>query len=114
MVSLTDYTNEQKKSLVKSCPAEVFAYDENAQTVVISNPSECIFCRECTYLMEEFRRHPEDNLAVEVQHSTNRFFFTVESTGAIQAKDIVRYALKEMMEKLGRLQTSTMQIEETP
>jgi hypothetical protein len=62
--------------------------------------------------MEEFRRNPEDNLAVEVQHSTNRFFFTVEGTGALLAKDIVRYALRELADKLGKLQSATMQLEE--
>lgn len=62
--------------------------------------------------MEEFRRNPEDNLAVDVQHSTNKFYFTVEGTGALLAKDIVRSALRELAEKLGRLQNATMQLEE--
>lgn len=109
---LNDYTEDQKMDLVASCPTQVFRYDEDASTVTINDPSKCIFCRECTYLMEDWRRNPEDSLAVEVQHSSSRFFFTVESTGSLDAKDIVRDGLKELIEKLGRLQTATMQLDE--
>jgi hypothetical protein len=63
--------------------------------------------------MEEYRRQPEDNLGVEVVHSSNKFYFTVEGTGAISAPDIVRYALRELAEKLGRLQNATMHLEES-
>ena len=103
---LNDYTEDEKQQLVACCPSGVFEYDEAAGTVIIANRSECIFCKECTFLLEDFRRQPEDPLAVEVKHSTDKFFFTVEGTGALPAKDIVSSALVELTEKLGRLQTA--------
>lgn len=110
---LNDYTDDQKQQLVACCPSGVFEYDETAQTVIISNRSECIFCKECTFLLEDFRASPEDALAVEVKHSTDKFFFTVEGTGALPARDIVRYALQELMMKLKRLQAACTQLNES-
>jgi Fe-S-cluster-containing dehydrogenase component len=48
---------------------------------VIVDASQCIFCKECIYTMEDFRRSPEDHLALEIKHSPDRFTFTVETTG---------------------------------
>jgi len=109
---LNDFSDEQKQTLVASCPTGVFEYDDTMRTVMISNPSECIFCRECTYLLEDYRKNPEDKLAVDVQHSSSRFFFTVEGTGALSARVIVEDALREMAEKLGRLQTAACQLDD--
>lgn len=109
---LNDYSDDQKQQLVESCPTNVFSYDPNANTVVISAPSECIFCRECTYLLEDFRKRPEDPLAVEVQHSPSKFTFTVETNGSLLAKEVVRLALQELNLKLGRLQFATTPIKD--
>jgi hypothetical protein len=109
---LNDYTDDQKQQLVDCCPSKVFEYDETAQTVIISNRVECIFCKECTFLLEDFRAQPEDALAVEVKHSTDKFYFTVEATGALPARDIVRYALQALMTKLRRLQQACSELDE--
>ena len=85
----------------------MFKYDENIGTVTIVDASLCIFCKECTYLCEEYRKHPEDNLAVEVKHSTNKFTFTVETNGSLSAKDVVKSALQELQEKIQTLQRAT-------
>lgn len=60
--------------------------------------------------MEDFRKSPEDELGVSVQHSADKFTFTVESNGSLHAKDVVMLALREMREKLGRLQVATIPI----
>jgi ferredoxin-like protein FixX len=101
--SLDQYTEEQKAALVDCCPTEVFAMEEHSGAVVITDVSACIFCKECIYTLEDFRRSPEDKLAVEVRHSPDRFTFTVETTGALYAKEVVQDALVQLAEKLGRL-----------
>jgi NAD-dependent dihydropyrimidine dehydrogenase PreA subunit len=101
--SLDQYTEEQKAALVDCCPTEVFAMEEHSGAVVITDVSACIFCKECIYTLEDFRRSPEDKLAVEVRHSPDRFTFTVETTGALYAKEVVQDALVQLTEKLGRL-----------
>ncbi len=82
----------------------MFDFDENTSTVVVRNPSSCIFCKECIFTTEEFRRQPEDKLSVDIQHSPDRFTFTVETTGALSAKEVVKDALSQLTEKITRLQ----------
>jgi NAD-dependent dihydropyrimidine dehydrogenase PreA subunit len=108
--SLNDYSIDEKQQIVDSCPTNVFEFDPTAAgggTVMISRETECIFCRECTYLMEDFRKAPEDPLGVSVEHSADRFTFTVETNGSLLAKDVVMLALRELREKLGRLHVAT-------
>jgi DNA-directed RNA polymerase II subunit RPB3 len=108
---LDQYTEEQKLGLVECCPAEVFTMEENSGTVVVSNASNCIFCKECIYTLEEFRRSPEDKLAVEIQHSVDRFTFTVETNGALLAKDVIKTAMMTLEEKLTRLKKAIPQLQ---
>lgn len=60
--------------------------------------------------MEDFRLNPEDPLGVTVQHSAHKFTFTVETNGSLKAKDVVTLAMRELREKLGRLQVATTPI----
>ena len=103
---MDQYTEEQKAGLVECCPSEVFSMDENSGAVVIANASACIFCKECIYTLEEFRKAPEDKLAVEIKHSPDRFTFTVETNGALWAKEVVKAAFQVLEEKLTRLKKS--------
>ena len=107
---LDQYTEEQKLGLVECCPAEVFTMEENSGAVVVSNASNCIFCKECIYTLEEFRKSPEDKLAVEIQHSVDRFTFTVETNGALLAKDVIKTAMMTLEEKLTRLKKAIPQL----
>jgi DNA-directed RNA polymerase II subunit RPB3 len=91
-------------ALVDCCPRKVFEFDEYAQTVIVKNPSDCIFCKECIYTLEDFRNVPEDKLAVEIKHSPDRFTFTVETTGALLPKEVVRDALFQLNAKINKLQ----------
>lgn len=79
--------------------------------MIVSRPADCIFCKECLFLLEDFRRRPEDPLAVSVEHCYERFTFTVETTGSLRAKDVVRSALKELTEKINRIKTSLHKLE---
>jgi adenylyl- and sulfurtransferase ThiI len=89
--SLDQYTEEQKNTLVDCCPTNVFGVDQSTGAVVVQAAQECIFCKECLYAAEEFKRFPEEKLAVSVKHSDSRFTMTVETTGSLLAKDVVRY-----------------------
>ncbi len=107
--SLDQYTEEQKQTLAECCPSQVFEYDPETTTVVVKNPSACIFCKECIYTLEDFRRRPEDDLAVEIAHSPDKFTFRVETTGALLAREVFSDALSQLSEKLGRLQALTQE-----
>jgi hypothetical protein len=101
---LDQYSEEQKLALVDCCPTRVFDYDDSNGTVVVASAADCMFCRECVYLLEDYRQAPEDKLGVEIKHSTNKFTFTVETTGSLQAKEVVSEALKQLTEKIVRIQ----------
>lgn len=101
---LDQFTEEQKLQLVDCCPTQVFEFQENTQTVTVQNPSACIFCKECIYTLEEFRKQPEDDLAVNVQHSEEKFIFTVEATGALTAREVIEDALNVLAAKISKLQ----------
>jgi len=103
-IRLDQYTEEQKVALEDCCPTQVFAYDENTKSVIVANPSACIFCKECLFTTEDFRNKPEDKLAVAVKHSKDKFIFTVETTGALTAREVVKDALTQLGNKLNRLQ----------
>mmetsp|Transcript_18269 Transcript_18269/g.18344 ORF Transcript_18269/g.18344 Transcript_18269/m.18344 type:complete len:319 (+) Transcript_18269:71-1027(+) len=106
---LNDYDSEEKQLLVAKCPTGVFTYDENLDTVVVSNPVECIFCKECLFYSEEVRearKHHEANLVVDINHSKDKFYFTVETTGSLTAEQVVLSALKELDAKLRRIQVA--------
>jgi hypothetical protein len=87
-------------ALVDCCPTNVYGMDKSTGTVVVQNPAECIFCKECLYQAEEFRRFPEEKLAVSVKHSDSRFTMTVETTGSLFARDVVKLGLDVLMGKL--------------
>ena len=107
---LNDFSEDQKEKLAMSCPTKVFKYDETSRTVVVSNADSCIFCKECEYIAEDLRRVPEDPLAVEIKHSADKFYFTVETTGALTPKQVVLDALRQLSEKIRRLKVKTMQL----
>lgn len=101
---LDQYSEEEKDKFVNCCPAEVFRKDENSGVVMINDAQDCIFCQECIHTCEELRHKPEDPLAVSIKHSAEKFYFTVETTGSLQAKEVVINALDQLNEKIMKLQ----------
>ena len=86
--------------MIDCCPQEVFDYDDIKKTVFIQDAQSCIFCKECIFTTEEYREKPEDDLAVSVKHSSDKFFFTVETTGALKAEEVVRMAIVQLTKKV--------------
>ena len=104
---MDQYSEEQKLELVNCCPQNVFESDENTGAVKIGRAADCIFCRECIYTLEEFRKNPEDPLAVDIIHNPDKFTFTVETTGALTARDVVADAISKLKDKLERVNSLT-------
>lgn len=92
------------------CPTRVFDFDENTRSIVINNPADCMFCRECLYTTEEFRKNPEDALGIEVQHSEDTFTFTVETTGSLLAREVLEDAIAVLSDKLMTIQKAIPQL----
>lgn len=104
---LDTYTQEQREEFVEACPTSVFEVDATTGNVLVANSDDCIFCKECIYAAEEYRVAPEDPLGVTVEHNEKKFTFTVETTGAMAAKDVVMDALEVLEQKIMKLQKAT-------
>lgn len=50
-------------------------------------------------------------LALQVKHSPDKFFFTVETTGALKPVDVVRDAIRQLAEKIRHLKVKTIKLE---
>lgn len=99
---ISTLTEAQKMEIVKSCPAKVYAYDPEKETIDIENLGECMQCQECTITCKTLGK-PE---AIKVDLEPDQFIFTVESTGALAPEDIVSKAMDILLDKLTDLSQS--------
>jgi DNA-directed RNA polymerase subunit D len=76
------------KECVEICPRDVFEFKDDR--VVVRKPEECSMCMECVKVCEE------GHIVVD---ETENFFFTVEGTGALPVREILKEALKILKEK---------------
>lgn len=96
---------EQKQELVDVCPDRVLELDEvTGQVRAVENAVEvATFTEDIMYKQRSLKRRPEDEDFVTITQSTNRFIFTVESTGAMDCEDILMSSLKVLKNKLYNL-----------
>eukprot|EP01006_Ploeotia_vitrea_P026230 TRINITY_DN59208_c0_g1_i1.p3 TRINITY_DN59208_c0_g1~~TRINITY_DN59208_c0_g1_i1.p3 ORF type:complete len:222 (-),score=128.02 TRINITY_DN59208_c0_g1_i1:60-725(-) len=92
----------QKQAFVRSCPTNVFAYDDTSRQVVVEDASKCMYCKECVKKAEDLG---EVDL-VRVASKPGRFIFTVESTGVLTPEYIVMKAFDVLNDKLQTLETA--------
>eukprot|EP00667_Euglena_gracilis_P015254 EG_transcript_15850 len=94
-------TSEQKQEWADCCPKQVYKFDPKTAQLEVERADECIYCMECTMKAEDMGC---DNLAsVKFRRSrngTHNFVFTVETTGALPADEIVLRALEVTRRKL--------------
>ena len=100
---LDQFSSEEKDRLVEECD-NMLKKDEYSGRVVLREDAECSFDKDWQFICEELRHNPDDPLAMNVEHSKDKFFFTVETTGSLDAKDVVINALDQLSDKITRLQ----------
>lgn len=98
-------TMEQKQELVDVCPDRILEIDEvtgNLKTA--ENFHEmATFTEDLAETQKAMKKRPEDEDFVTVVQSTDRFIFSVESTGAMDAEDIVLSSLRVLKDRLNYL-----------
>ena len=102
-------TEAQKASIVNSCPAKVYKYDEEKDVLDIENLGECMQCQECMVTVNEMGKEQ----AIKVGLEEDKFLFTVESTGALPPEMIVLKAMEILKDKFAELETSVVSAIET-
>lgn len=96
---ISTMTEKQKLDIVKSCPAKVYKYDTEKETIDIENLGECMQCQECTIACTAMGKEG----AIKVELEPDQFIFTLESTGALPPEDIVGKAMDILISKISEL-----------
>lgn len=98
-------TMEQKQELVDACPDRILELDEiTGKLIAVENAFEmATFTEDLKVAQEAMKKRPEDDDFVNVVQSTDRFVFSVESTGAMDAEDILLSALRVLKDRLNYL-----------
>jgi len=100
LARMDEMTDTQKQDFVKSCPTKVYKYNDTTHTVEIEDSLKCMYCMECKKKAEYF----EKGDAVSINQRTDKFYFTVETTGALRPEEIVLSAINAIKEKLSNVQ----------
>lgn len=98
-------TLEQKQEIVDSCSDRILELDEVSGDVraVEDAWDICTYTEDLKFTQNAMKKRPEDEDFVTVTPSTSRFIFHVESTGAMDADEIVKSALKVLRNRLNYL-----------
>lgn len=98
-------TMEQKQELVDACPDRILELDEvTGQIVPAENaPDIATYTEDLKLANAALKKRPEDDDFVSVIQSTDRFIFNVETTGAMDADEIVMSSLRVLRRKLDGL-----------
>ncbi len=63
------------------------------------------YTEDLKVLQDTMKKRPEDEDFVTVEHSTDRFIFSVEGTGAMDAEEILMSSLRVLKDRLNYLAT---------
>ena len=96
---------EQKQFLVDTCPDQIIEIDAVTGEIV---PVErywdiATYTEDLDFAQKSLKKRKEDDDFITITPSTDTFIFTVESTGAMDAYEIVKSALKVLKRKLNDL-----------
>ncbi|KAI4390187.1 hypothetical protein MLD38_002324 [Melastoma candidum] len=100
-------TLEEKVSWVESSPTKVFDIDPNTEQVVVVDPEAYTYDDEVIKKAEAMGKPG----LVEIYAKEDSFIFTVESTGAIKASQLVINAIEILKQKLDAVRLSEDTVE---
>lgn len=100
-------TMEQKQQLVDACPDRILELDEVSGKLTVASDAweTATYTEDLSIVQASMKKRPEDDDFVTVEHSNDRFIFSVEGTGAMDAEDILMSALKVLKDRLNYLAT---------
>lgn len=108
-------TLEQKQQLVDVCSDRILELDEvTGEIRAAENAWEiATFTEDLDFLQKSMKQRPEDDDFVKISQATDRFIFTVESTGALDAEEILTTSLKVLKKRLNNLARELEAIKES-
>lgn len=102
---LATLTLDQKQELVDACPDRILQLDETTGKLsAIENAHEfATFTEDLRLTQESMKKRPEDDDFVTITQATDRFIFSVETTGSMDAEVIFMSALRVLKDRLNDL-----------
>jgi DNA-directed RNA polymerase II subunit RPB3 len=99
---MSTLTMEQKQEIVDSCPDRILELDEGTGEVrAVENAWDiCTYTEDLKFVQNSMKKRREDDDFVVVTPSTDRFIFNVETTGCMDAEEVVLGALKVLKKRL--------------
>jgi DNA-directed RNA polymerase II subunit RPB3 len=98
-------TMEQKQELVDVCPDRILEIDEVTGSIkAVEDYWEiATYTEDLKFFQDSLKKRKEDDDFVKIDHSTDRFIFAVESTGCMDADEIVMSGLRVLKDRLNYL-----------
>ena len=98
-------TMDQKQHLVDACPDRILEIDPvTGKVQAVENAWDiATYTEDLMYAQAALKKRPEDDDFVTVTPSTDRFIFSVESTGCMDADEILMASLQVLKKKLNDL-----------
>eukprot|EP00980_Cylindrotheca_fusiformis_P029121 scaffold22733_cov214-Cylindrotheca_fusiformis.AAC.3 len=98
-------TMEQKQELVDVCPDRILEIDDVTGSIKASENAwdTATYTDDLEFFQNSLKKRKEDEDFVKCKQSTDRFIFSVESTGAMDADEIVMSALRVLKDRLNHL-----------
>lgn len=95
-------TQDQKQQLVDVCPDRILEIDPVSGKIIVSEHAweTATFTEDLKIAQNAMKKRPEDDDFITVEHSTDRFIFSVEGTGAMDAEEIVMSSLRVLKDRL--------------
>lgn len=90
-----DVLDADAQELVDLCPMQVFDIEDlgnDHRRAVVGRPRNCTVCRECI-------RPEKFDKSIKLGRIKDHFIFSVESTGALPARELFKEAVKELITK---------------
>ncbi|VVA99247.1 unnamed protein product [Arabis nemorensis] len=100
-------TDDEKIDLVESSPTKVFGFDPDTRQVVVVDPEAYTYDEEVIKKAEAMGKSG----LVEIHPKDDSFIFTVESTGAVKASQLVLNAIDILKQKLDAVRLSDDTVE---
>jgi DNA-directed RNA polymerase II subunit RPB3 len=102
---LATLSMEQKQELVDACPDRILEIDQTTGKLqAVENAWDiCTYTEDLMYAQNALKRRKEDDDFVTVTPSTDRFIFSVETTGCMDADEVLMAALKVLKKRLNDL-----------
>ena len=98
-------TMEQKAEIVECCPDKILEIDASSGNIVAAQNADemATFTEDLKFTQAAMKKKREDPDFVTVTQSDNEFLFSVESTGAMDAEEILISSLRVLKDRLNYL-----------